>query len=278
MLDTIDCAVLMVPAHDSWMRGWIDTDASQMRRFTFHSYPFADSASPCATVDGSQFRHETGALALQHAASNLRRFDLCVLPVTLGTLGWSRTALACVQGNLATPILGLLVDIKAPAVSDLLALGMQDFLRFPACLEEFRVRATQLIERRSNLDRGSRSIPPEAMSLAPNRRQLGVYEGHVQYGCARASRSRPEAAVIERAVLELDAAPQLHAAEAFRSAKSRVVSSFEQDYLRLALQRHHGNVARAARASCKHRRAFWALMRKHGIDASVYRRGGAYDA
>jgi hypothetical protein len=277
MLDTIDCAVLMVPAHDSWMRGWIDTDASQMRRFTFHSYPFA-GANPSTSSPGSQQLDDTGALALQRAASNLRRFDLCVLPVTLGTLGWSRTALACVQGNLATPILGLLVDIKAPAVNDLLALGMQDFVRYPACLEEFRVRATQLAERRSSPGSSGRIAMPEAPAKAPGYEHSGICESNMQYGSSRVLRSRPEAVAMERAVLELDGAPQLHPTEAFRSAKSRVVSSFEQDYLRLALQRHHGNVARAARASCKHRRAFWALMRKHGIDASVYRRGGEHDA
>ena len=37
-------------------------------------------------------------------------------------------------------------------------------------------------------------------------------------------------------------------------------------------------VARAARASSKHRRAFWALMRKHGIDAAPYRRQAALHA
>ena len=49
-------------------------------------------------------------------------------------------------------------------------------------------------------------------------------------------------------------------------------------YTSLALSRHHGNVARAARASSKHRRAFWALMRKHGIDAAPYRRQAALHA
>ncbi|HBL66216.1 MAG TPA: hypothetical protein DDZ58_10340, partial [Achromobacter sp.] len=54
-------------------------------------------------------------------------------------------------------------------------------------------------------------------------------------------------------------------------AKSRVVAGFERDYIHHALSRHGGNVAQAARASAKHRRAFWALMRKHGIDAAPFR-------
>ena len=54
-------------------------------------------------------------------------------------------------------------------------------------------------------------------------------------------------------------------------AKSLVVDGFERDYIRHALSRHGGNVAQAARACAKHRRAFWALMRKHGIEAAPYR-------
>ncbi|WP_280633220.1 helix-turn-helix domain-containing protein, partial [Bordetella pertussis] len=61
----------------------------------------------------------------------------------------------------------------------------------------------------------------------------------------------------------------------FRQAKAQVVGRFERAYLRGALARHGGNVAQAARAACKHRRAFWALMRKHGIDARPYREGVA---
>lgn len=58
---------------------------------------------------------------------------------------------------------------------------------------------------------------------------------------------------------------------AFRQAKARVVSKFERAYLCQSLTRHEGNVARAARAASKHRRAFWALMHKHDIDARSYR-------
>jgi len=66
-------------------------------------------------------------------------------------------------------------------------------------------------------------------------------------------------------------------AEPFRLAKARVVAGFETAYLHRALERHGGNVARAARASCKHRRAFWALMRKHRIDAAPYRQHAGDD-
>jgi DNA-binding NtrC family response regulator len=50
-----------------------------------------------------------------------------------------------------------------------------------------------------------------------------------------------------------------------------IVEQFERGYITEALERHGGNIAMAARASNKHRRAFWALMRKHKIDAALYR-------
>ncbi|WP_052517616.1 sigma-54 interaction domain-containing protein [Archangium violaceum] len=53
--------------------------------------------------------------------------------------------------------------------------------------------------------------------------------------------------------------------ETFQSAKRRVVSAFERQYLQAMLQAHHGNIAAAARASGKHRRAFFELMRRHGL-------------
>ena len=54
-------------------------------------------------------------------------------------------------------------------------------------------------------------------------------------------------------------------------AKSLVVEGFERTYLDLALRRADGNVAEAARKSCKHRRAFFQLMKRYEISGSDYR-------
>jgi DNA-binding NtrC family response regulator len=59
----------------------------------------------------------------------------------------------------------------------------------------------------------------------------------------------------------------------FREEKNTLVSNFERTYITQALIKHSGNIAMAARASNKHRRAFWALMRKHNIAADLYREG-----
>jgi len=68
------------------------------------------------------------------------------------------------------------------------------------------------------------------------------------------------------------APPNAHANETFHTAKTRVIACFERDYIAKALSRHAGNISMAARSAQKHRRAFWALMRKHQIDAAPYRR------
>lgn len=51
----------------------------------------------------------------------------------------------------------------------------------------------------------------------------------------------------------------------FREAKIQVVTQFERSYIEELLAEYQGNISRAARAARKDRRAFWHLMRKHGI-------------
>ncbi|HEY1552268.1 MAG TPA: sigma-54 dependent transcriptional regulator [Kofleriaceae bacterium] len=50
-------------------------------------------------------------------------------------------------------------------------------------------------------------------------------------------------------------------------AKSELVNGFEASVVRLALDEHSGNITHAARAVGKPRRAFFELMRRHGIRA-----------
>jgi DNA-binding NtrC family response regulator len=54
-------------------------------------------------------------------------------------------------------------------------------------------------------------------------------------------------------------------------AKEQLIEEFEKLYLERALERSKGNVSAAARASGKHRRAFFELLRKYGLEASAYR-------
>jgi two-component system, NtrC family, response regulator GlrR len=57
--------------------------------------------------------------------------------------------------------------------------------------------------------------------------------------------------------------------QSFRAMKSRAVQRFEQDFLATVLRAHHGNITRAASAVKKNRRAFWELLRKHGLLTGV---------
>jgi DNA-binding NtrC family response regulator len=54
----------------------------------------------------------------------------------------------------------------------------------------------------------------------------------------------------------------------FRTLKAQVIRDFEFGYLQTMLNRHGGNITRAAHAAGKNRRAFWELLRKHGISLS----------
>lgn len=57
--------------------------------------------------------------------------------------------------------------------------------------------------------------------------------------------------------------------QSFQDAKRELVNRFERLYLEDALRKNNGNIARAARASGKQRRAFFELMRKHCVKNSA---------
>jgi transcriptional regulator with GAF, ATPase, and Fis domain len=54
----------------------------------------------------------------------------------------------------------------------------------------------------------------------------------------------------------------------FKQAKAMVIDSFERDYIRTVLERHHGNLSAAARTAEVDRKHFRELLRKHGLRES----------
>jgi DNA-binding NtrC family response regulator len=58
-------------------------------------------------------------------------------------------------------------------------------------------------------------------------------------------------------------------AVSFRQGRSMVVEEFERAYVTRLIEKHGGNVTRAAREAQKDRRAFGRLLKKHGIRAGV---------
>ena len=90
--------------------------------------------------------------------------------------------------------------------------------------------------------------------------------------------------VIERAVLFAEGpllsdedlelgggATAVRADESFRHAKARTIEQFERAYIERLLITHQGNITHAAHAASKNRRAFWQLIRKHGIEPQRFR-------
>jgi DNA-binding NtrC family response regulator len=55
--------------------------------------------------------------------------------------------------------------------------------------------------------------------------------------------------------------------QSFQQLKAQAIAQFEQSYVRRMLLIHGGNIAKAAQGAGQDRRAFWELMRKHGLTA-----------
>ena len=62
-----------------------------------------------------------------------------------------------------------------------------------------------------------------------------------------------------------DAVEQREDCESFQSAKSAAIERFERGFVQKLLERHGGNVSRAAREAQKDRRAFGRLAKKYGL-------------
>ena len=52
----------------------------------------------------------------------------------------------------------------------------------------------------------------------------------------------------------------------FKDAKEKLIEAFERQYLIDLIERHSGNISKAARAADMDRKSIARLMRKHGIN------------
>ncbi len=62
-----------------------------------------------------------------------------------------------------------------------------------------------------------------------------------------------------------EAADQKEESGSYRSAKTAAIERFERDFVQKLLERHGGNVSRAAREAQKDRRAFGRMAKKYGL-------------
>jgi len=252
MPGVVECAVLLHPAREDWLDAWMTRCFTASPRLRLHAYELtqADDGSPNVN-------------ALRDASLLLRRYDTAILPISYASLSWARTALAGVERQRALPIplMALVKGLLAPAIQDLFALGVADFLREDDSLDDLRVRLSQMACARGPAARvGWKKACGETNDSAWL--DVDAEMHHAPMRLAEPSRQAcPTGA--QNAWPDAD--------ETFRTAKKRVVACFERDYIARALSRHAGNISMAARSAQKHRRAFWALMHKHQIDAAAYR-------
>lgn len=269
MREVLDCGVLLAPGHEAAMRDWVTRCQGGLPRVRLHLVPLEaqvavdHAGAPETTSLPASLQQDVQALA--RVAVSLRRYDSCVLPVAPSSVAWARMALSHAGDALTTPLLLLMDGMKAPAIEDLLGLGATDFMAQPACVESMRVRLARMRRPVSGSHPAWRQARVEE---APAR-----YTAHGGSPAPPPHAARPQVAadILEQGLANLRDTRRQAAQESFRQAKARVVDGFEREYIRHALSRHGGNVAQAARACEKHRRAFWALMRKHGIEAAPYR-------
>lgn len=243
MRERLDCAVLAF-GQDDWLEAV--TGSRLGGRLALHR-PAAAGGSP--------------STMLADPILARGRYDAAVIHVDASSLGAWRMALSAHAANLTTLLLVYAVGLRAQAVGDLFRLGVADFMRPPFCPEELRARVENLL---------SRHTPLRVAEVPPSYGAPSVQAGALTETSLCDTILQRSGAELEAYAVAL-ATRRATSRTSFRAAKGEVVARFERAYIRAALGRHGGNITLAARDAQKHRRAFWALMRKHDIDPAPYR-------
>lgn len=293
MRQQIDCAVLVFAAHERWMPNVLKATEPGLSRIRIH--PLEWEAGHHLESDPN-LAVSLPIETIAQSAVGLRRYDIALLPVSMETLAWTRQALGAIPRGPFIPIMGIFKEMRSAAIQDLLELGMCDFVRLPVCAEELRARllsAVTNVPRPGSLREPmpgygqaswlSKPDPAAARAIAstvhpapialvptvkarrvPPRRMLS-HRPAIPVRDALAKESLRD--VSQSNTLDLSRPEQM----SFKAAKAALVEDFERRFVTNALERNDGNIAMAARYADKHRRAFWALMRKHDIDALDFR-------
>lgn len=270
MRENFDCALLMSSGNQAWATHWEGIHAKgrlQIRRLENGIEQQSDDGPTCT---------------LGRLSGILRAYDACLLPVSSANLAWARISLSRAKAELGTPIIVLAQDLQAVALCDLIRMGVTDFIRAPGCPEELRARLEKI---RFDLRQQGAARRQQMYAQSGAGLQTSVLSepaSDADQSCVGIDlANHTEDAVLESCLQRKGITLQAFAAAAanrcassqlsFKEAKNQVVSGFEQAYLSAMLGRCSGNIAQAARCSDKHRRAFWALVRKHDIDAAQFR-------
>ncbi len=279
MRQQIDCAVLSVSPHRDWLNLALKQVEPAMARIRLH---YLDWESQPEHQDMSNSPVHVDIQAFAKSGVSLRRFDVCLLPVSIETLGWTRQALAAIPRGPFVPLIGIFSGLRSAAMQDLLELGLADFVRLPLCPDEYRARILSTV---SKVPRPGNSLRepallyggPSGLCNTSNRHSMLARSSFDKSTLSKGHKlqSKNFKSNLKTHGQRYDQNHELKNAksecESFRLSKANVVEQFEREYVTRALELHNGNIAKAARASNKHRRAFWALMRKYQIDAGLYR-------
>ena len=270
MRQQIDCAVLSISIHRTWLDHALKQVEPAAARIRMHYLDWEseldvelehpDIIAPTVNIDIQAFAK---------SSVSLRRYDICLIPVSLDTLGWTRQALAAIPRGPFVPLIGVFSGLRSAAMQDLLELGLADFVRLPLCPDEYRARILSTV---SKVPRPGNSLrePELIYPASPAMMRANTYQAKGQRQVSRPLRTINKNSGLQTNLNQLNKKSDQEV-ESFRLSKACVVEQFEREYVTRALEQNNGNIAKAARASDKHRRAFWALMRKYKIDAGLYR-------
>ncbi len=130
-----------------------------------------------------------------------------------------------------------------------------------------------LLLARHFLEISAREYKRPAMRLSRNAiRKLSLYKwpGNVREleNVIREAVVLAKGPVLRGADIRLDPEEDDKTVESFNTAKARVIQSFEREYLCHAVAACGGNISHAARSAQKDRRAFFALLKKHGLTSA----------
>ena len=108
MRQQIDCAVLVLEVHASWMPQTLEVAQTGLSRIRLHPLDW-EAGQDLEVAEGQLIQLPVHAIA--QASVSLRRFDVCLLPVSTESLGWTRQALAAIPRGPFLPIVGIFRDL-----------------------------------------------------------------------------------------------------------------------------------------------------------------------
>ncbi|MDO5680778.1 MAG: hypothetical protein Q4G54_10675 [Pelistega sp.] len=274
MREKLEAAVLTLAGHDSWVDQLIEhthrrSDKLKLFKVDLQSEILISGDPQTYTYGNMDYPNPE---ILQRIHFLLDRFDVLLLPVSNASLVWNRVLLAHTQCQLNRPLIALSIDINPIAFIDLKELGLKDFVSAPMDTDELRVRLLSAKDS-IRLKAGRLEEPIINSSVLSVQKSIGSYP--LPHKLPFETHGDKPTKTTRRRVRLFDAQVTAHEAfsfnDSFKIAKANVIMEFERKYIIHALIQSNGNIGQAAKAACKHRRAFWELMRKHGIDADNYR-------